>query len=301
MSATNTLLAACCWACLLFSAGCFPSPLKSIDPQYRAAVDKLSRMPWEERKAALESSDLETQYAWYIYSGEESHPTSPYHARGIAANGEIIVPLLCRKFNEAQDHGTARQILYVFYWMFKDGHHSVAENAEVMRILAENIKRLDPQPAGLPTRIYKELQFSSDTFVNSYTFSDHRCQNWVTSFFRNPQASVEQFKAFDTENQFALILCGQQAWQPSTSIFEKELAQTGGRAIPYLQSTLQQSINTTAIHEALWILDLMSIFKTYDIAKDEILCTIINETIQRLPKSYERDKHERWFAKVIWK
>lgn len=159
MSATKILLAASCGACLLFFAGCAPSPLKGIEPRYHSVVEKLYKMPWDERKTALESSDLETQYAWCLYMTHKSHPIPAHYARALAEHGKKIIPLLCEKISSTDDYGTVKLIVTVFYSMFMDGYYyQVIENEEVMRLLADSVQRANIQSNDIPAMMLRQMQ-----------------------------------------------------------------------------------------------------------------------------------------------
>ena len=293
------LIAICCVCLLIFSAGCFPSPWKNVEAKYHTAVKKLDALPKEEFRAALMSSDLETQYAWYLYMCDSTHPTPALYAKDLATNGEIIVQLLCRKITDAKDFGTVKLIMDVFYWMYIDGHYYAAESPDVMATLAASINKFNMKSYSLPSRYYHEIQFSSDKFVDAYTFKDKRCNNWVKTVFRNHDTMVDQFNSFDIESQFSLLLCADEAWQPYSYPLANELAKKGDQAIHYLRDILQNSNNASKIYKALRIIELMTINKYYAVSSDEPLCAIIIETLNKLPKSYSKDMYERWITKTI--
>lgn len=275
------------------------APLKDIEPLYRQLGESTYNMSHQEVTNLVKSSDLETQYALYIFYNQRIRPHRSDLATILAKRGESIVPFLCNKMEEAKEGVTIANIVLIFKEMEDGNIYKVSEKLNLMQLIKSNIIRFPGYQGSAELESFNEMQFSSDTFVKSYKFSDPRCNNWVTTFFRNKRQTEQEYKSFDLETQFLLITCGKQAWQPTTQWLRITFAKNGENAVPFLRNILQNSQDEIAITQAIALFDQMTCEKSYDLAKDKELCNLLLETIKKLPKTEWRDRREEWVKKML--
>jgi len=173
MNYSRLLCFACLSTSLIFVVGCFSAPLRDLEPQQRAFLDKLYIMPEKERVATIKSMDMRTQFAWYIYRCQIQHTSGSDHAIKIAAYGKEIVPLLCSTLATAKDYETMVNIVQVFKIMNENSDYPVASNVELLRFLEQNIKRFSDYQNSLAWMWYTEIQANQLISTNNFNHKPH--------------------------------------------------------------------------------------------------------------------------------
>jgi hypothetical protein len=105
---------------------------------------------------------------------------------------------------------------------------------------------------------------------------DKQCTNLAYSFFRLPlQEQIEEFRKRDAEDQYPMLICGNQAIHPPAQYLIRPLAQEGQPAAAFLKKKLLTATDDLTIRDIIMVFAEMNRSRTYDVINDRDLMTLI--------------------------
>jgi hypothetical protein len=106
---------------------------------YRKAIDAFYSQTLNDQIATFSDRPFEEQYAIYIYGNQVRHPPAIYLARPFGSEGEKVVAPLSKKFIEAHDDLTIRDLVTVFSEMSSQKTYDVASDERLMELLSNAV------------------------------------------------------------------------------------------------------------------------------------------------------------------
>jgi hypothetical protein len=112
---------------------------------------------------------------------------------------------------------------------------------------------------------------------------DLNCDQWTTTFFREPMPKqMSDFARFPVDTQYAIYLCGNQIIHPPAMHLGTPFAAEGGAVVPFLKQKLSQARDDITIRDIVRVFTQMQVQKTYDVIGDRELITLMNSSIAKM-------------------
>jgi len=129
---------------IIFSllAGCFHADDPSLDSQCDALIDTFFRKSDEVQMAKFSAYPLEKKYVVFICGNQVIHPPRLYLAGMLAQEGAEVVDFLKDKLKKTSGDLTIRDIIYVFSEMDRLGTYDIADDDELVTLLANSVNRM---------------------------------------------------------------------------------------------------------------------------------------------------------------
>ena len=109
---------------------------------------------------------------------------------------------------------------------------------------------------------------------------DSQCKRLVTTFFRlPPKDQIAEFPKRDLENQYAVLICGNQALHPPAIYLAEPFAHEGSAAVVFLKEKLSKPQGDLTVRDIVAVLSEMRRQQTYNVAADADLMRLVEERI----------------------
>ena len=109
---------------------------------------------------------------------------------------------------------------------------------------------------------------------------DRQCSKLATTFFRLPsKTQLEEFSRSGLEEQYTLLICGNQAIHPPALQLARALALRGATAVTFLKDKLAQAQGDLTVRDIVAVFAEMRRNHTYDVAADEDLRRLIDRRV----------------------
>jgi hypothetical protein len=109
---------------------------------------------------------------------------------------------------------------------------------------------------------------------------DRQCPRLATSFFRlPPKVQLEDFGRRDLEEQYTILICGNQAIHPPALYLAQLLALRGEGAAVFLKGKLARTKDDLTVRDIVVVFTEMHRNHTYDVAADRDLMTLIDSRL----------------------
>ena len=114
---------------------------------------------------------------------------------------------------------------------------------------------------------------------------DHsiNCTKYYYSFFEKPTTvQMAEFDSLPLDDQYAVYICGNQAYEPPQIGLRTPFAKEGARVVGLLKAKLANADGDLTIRDILGVFEEMSSRKTYDVAGDKDLMRVISAAVGRV-------------------
>lgn len=102
-------------------------------------------------------------------------------------------------------------------------------------------------------------------------------------FFKHSRADrIERMRQYSLEDQYKIFRYGNDKIEPPDLELANPIAEKGSFAIPFLTDHLKSSTDDFAVRDILLVLRTMQRFKTYDVAHDAALMSVIEMRISAM-------------------
>lgn len=116
------------------------------------------------------------------------------------------------------------------------------------------------------------------------------CNLLISSFFLklNPVQRQEEFGRLDISTQYPIYICGNQKVHPPTIYLAESFAKEGKKIVPFLKEKLETTKSDSTIRDIVYVCGWMQRLKTYDVASDSVLISLINRKTSEMHDAFWR-------------
>lgn len=128
---------------------------------------------------------------------------------------------------------------------------------------------------------------------------DYECSQ-LTSYFSGqpPKVRMAQFAAADLEKQYAIYICGNQYVDPPARELVEPFARGGSKVVKLLKSKLSQKIDDPTVSDVVWLLAVMSMQQTYNVASDSALMNTIDARVLEIKDPFWKNFAESQLREI---
>lgn len=98
----------------------------------------------------------------------------------------------------------------------------------------------------------------------------------------SPQDREKRMELYSLEDQYKIYIYGMQEIHPPMLGLAESIAKRGAVAIPFLLSKLTSTQNDLAVHNTVFIIEIMKLLKYYDAGQDPNIIEVISKRISKM-------------------